>query len=367
LKVERKDHRRFMARALQLAKRGTGLTHPNPMVGAVVVREGRVVGEGWHHGPGQLHAEALALENAGPAAEGGTLYVNLEPCDHHGKTPPCTDSIIKAGILRVIAASVDPHPVVNGRGFRRLREAGIEVSSGLMRERAEELNRAFLYAAVCNRPYVTLKMAATLDGRIADLTGHSKWITGAAARREVHRLRAQADAIVVGVGTVLADDPQLNVRGVKGGKSPLRVILDPSLKTPLDSKLVRNAADGKTLIVVGGEVESGLRIPFEERGARFLELPAGSGMFRWTDLAGYLMDRGALHLLVEGGARTATWFLAQDAVRRLELFMAPMILGGNGLSSVLDLGVGSLGDAHRFELKRCRKIGGDAQITADAV
>jgi diaminohydroxyphosphoribosylaminopyrimidine deaminase/5-amino-6-(5-phosphoribosylamino)uracil reductase len=364
--VTTQDDSRFMVRALKLAEKGMGRTHPNPMVGAVVVKEGHIVGEGWHKGPGELHAEALALRNAGPEAEGGTLYVNLEPCDHHGRTPPCTENIIKARISRVIAACGDPHPLVNGKGFNRLMENGIDVISGVMRERAEELNRAFLHAAVRNGPYVTLKMASTLDGRIADSLGQSKWITGTDARLVVHKLRAQVDAILVGIGTVLADDPRLDVRDVRGSRNPFRVILDPSFQIPIDSQLVRNAADGKTLIVVDKDVDSGYREPFERMGVCFLALPAVSGMFRWHDLAGSMIDRDILHILVEGGARTATWFLAQSAVRRLELFVAPEFMGERGLSSVLDLSIKSLDDAVKFEFRQCRRIGKDVHIIADA-
>lgn len=360
------DDRRFMGRALNLAKKGVGRTHPNPMVGAVVVREGRVVGEGWHRGPGEPHAESLALGKAGAAAEGGTLYVNLEPCNHHGRTPPCTETIIRAGIRRVVAACMDRHPLVNGRGFERLKMGGIDVDHGLMREKAEELNRAFLHAALNKVPYVTLKMATTIDGRIADSKGQSRWITGTAARQSVHRLRAQVDAILIGAGTVLADDPRLDVRGVTSGRNPLRVILDPYLQTPLDSQLVRNATDGKTLVITGRKGLSGDKRLFEERGVRLISLPVKSGLFDWRDLAGSMMDRGVMHILVEGGARTCTWFLAQSAVRRLELYMAPKCLGETGIPSVLNLGVAGLEDAVMFEFRQCRRVGGDIHITADA-
>jgi diaminohydroxyphosphoribosylaminopyrimidine deaminase/5-amino-6-(5-phosphoribosylamino)uracil reductase len=337
------------------------------MVGAVVVREGRIVGEGWHKGAGELHAEASALRKAGSAAEGGTLYVNLEPCDHHGRTPPCTEAVIKARIARVVAACEDPHPLVSGRGFARLRKAGVEVVSGILKERAKELNRAFFHYADRNVPYVTLKMASTLDGRIADSSGRSKWITGDQARLAVHRLRAQADAVLVGVGTVLADNPRLDVRGIIGGRDPLRVVLDPFLKTPVDSRLVTNAKDGKTLIVVDGNAKPVDRDPFEQMGVRFLTLPGKEGVFQWPDLAGSMVDLDVLHILVEGGARTATWFLAQSAVSRMELFMAAKFLGEKGLSSILDLGIMALEDAVVFEFRWCRRIGGDVHIVADAM
>lgn len=355
-----------MARALQLAKRGIGRTHPNPMVGAVVVKKGRVLGEGWHQGPGKPHAEVLALKDAGPSAGGGTLYINLEPCDHYGRTPPCTEAILEAQIARVVVACEDPHHLVKGRGLKRLEKAGIDVKTGIMRDKAEELNRAFLHFARENVPYVTLKWASTLDGRIADASGQSRWITGVAARHVVHRLRAQVDAVLVGVGTVLADDPRLNVRGVRSRRQPLRVILDPGLQTPLDSRLVQEAMDGKTLIVVEESKTKKDRHPFEQKGVNFLALRGSSGFFRWPDLAGALVEQGVLHLLVEGGARTATWFLVQSSVRRVELFLAMKLLGDRGMPSVMDLGITGLEDAHNFEFRRCRSIGCDVHIVADA-
>lgn len=359
------DDKKFMARALQLARRGAGRTHPNPMVGAVVVKKGRVLGEGWHHGTGEPHAEVVALGNAGLAAKGGTLYVNLEPCDHHGRTPPCTEAVIKAQIASVVVAGEDPHPLVSGKGLKHLIKAGVKVKAGIMREQAEELNRAYLHYARQNVPYVTLKMASTLDGRIADISGHSKWITGNAARLAVHRLRAEADAVLVGVGTVLADNPRLSVRGVRSRKQPLRVILDPALRIPLDSQLVEEAEDGRTLVVVERSVSVPERRPFEEKGVRFLALQGVSGLFQWPDLAAALVELGVLHLQVEGGAKTATWFLTQSAVKRVELFMAMKLLGNKGIPSVMDLGITGLEDATVFEFRRCRSIGCDVHIVAD--
>jgi len=357
---------RFMKRALRLAGRGAGRTHPNPMVGAVVVGKGCVLGEGWHRGPGQPHAEAEALAKTGFRAEGGTLYVNLEPCDHYGKTPPCTEAILRSGIARVVVGCEDPHPLVNGKGIRRLRGQGVEVLTGIGRSEAEELNRAFLHFARWNEPYVTLKLAATLDGRTADSSGKSRWITGEKARRAVHRLRSRVDAVLVGSGTVVADDPMLTVRGIPGSRQPLRIVLDPELKTPVKARIVQSAVDGRTVLITGAKTDAGKRRSMEDRGVRLLTLPLPSGEFCWSDLAPEFVSLGVLHLLVEGGPRTATWFLAQSAVRRIEYFVAMKFLGETGLASVMDLGISGLPDAPEFDLRGCRKVGGDVQITADA-
>lgn len=355
----------FMRRALTLAARGMGKTHPNPMVGAVVVKNGRIVGEGWHRRPGEPHAEALAIREAGPSARGGTLFVNLEPCDHTGRTPPCTQAIIEAGIDHVIAACGDPHPLVNGRGFQALRRAGIRVTKGVQERRAEELNRAFLHFSREGTPYLTLKLAATLDGRIAAPNGDSRWITSEKARKSVHRLRAQADAILVGVGTVLADDPTLTVRGAGRNSQPLRIVLDPALKTPLDSTIVRENPDESTLLVVADDLPKNACLPFEERGVHLLRLPLEEGFFQWKEMAGSLLNLGILHVLAEGGGGTAAWLWRESAVNRMELFLAPGILGASGIPAVGDLGIKSLGEMPRMSINRISRVGGDLRITAD--
>ena len=245
----------FISRALTLAARGRGTTHPNPMVGAVIVKNGKVVGEGWHRRAGEPHAEVLAIEKAGELARGATLYVNLEPCSHHGRTGPCTEAVIGAGIVKVVSCTEDPHHLVAGKGFRRLRENGVETVVGEGREKALELNRAFFHYVLKGTPFVTLKLASTLDGRIAASDGSSKWITGEKARAAVHKMRSASDAVLVGIGTVLADNPRLTVRSagrsggmefVKGRRpQPLRVVLDPTLRTPVASWLIQQAQDGK--------------------------------------------------------------------------------------------------------------------------
>ncbi len=354
-----------MRRVLSLAARGRGTTHPNPMVGAVVVKNGRIVGEGWHRKPGEAHAETLALMEAGSAARGGILFVNLEPCDHTGRTGPCTKAIIDAGILSVIAACRDPHPLVNGKGFQTLRQAGIAVTVGPMEQQAEELNRAFLYYSKEGTPYVTLKLASTLDGRIAAPDGNSKWITGEKARGVVHRLRGQVDAILVGVGTILADDPTLTARGVGRKIQPLRIVLDPNLKTPLNSVVVRENLDDSTHLVISHDVPADRCRPYESKGVKLIRQANTGGFFPWKELAGALIEMGILHVLVEGGGKTAAWILREDAANRIELFLAPRIMGGSGVAVVGDAGVRYLKDTVPLSFSRIRRLGKDVQITAD--
>ncbi len=360
-----RDDKPFMRRALKLAARGAGTVHPNPMVGAVIVKDGKIVGEGWHQEPGELHAEILAIRDAGERSRGAHLYVNLEPCCHFGRTPPCVHSIAEAGIMRVVAACADPNPEVDGKGFEILKEAGIEVTVGLLEERAEELNRAFLYFVKSGFPYVTLKLASTLDGRIATHSGESRWITGERSRRSVHRLRARADAVLVGVETVLKDDPQLTVRGAGSGNQPGRIILDPSLRTPLEARLVEKAGDGRTLIVVGNDVSESRLEPYTEKGVRLIKLPIERGRFSWDQLSRGLVTQGIIHIMVEGGGRTAAWFVKQKCVQRFELYLAAVLLGEEGVPSVGSLNVRSLTEAPSFRIVRTRRLGNDIHVTAD--
>jgi diaminohydroxyphosphoribosylaminopyrimidine deaminase/5-amino-6-(5-phosphoribosylamino)uracil reductase len=361
------NDRRFMLRALKLAARGTGTVHPNPLVGAVIVKDGKTVGEGWHQKPGTPHAEILAIRNAGTRAKGAHLYVNLEPCSHFGRTPPCVDAIARAGIVRIVAGCGDPNPEVNGKGFEILRKAGLEVNVGLFEERAKELNRAFLHFVENGTPFVTLKLASTLDGRIATRSGESRWITGERSRRSVHRLRAQADAVLTGVGTVLKDDPRLTVRVSGTANQPVRIVLDPSLKTPVESNLVKGADDGRTLIVVGNGVPEHQIVPMAERGVRFIRLPVGKGWFSRAQLSEALVEQGIIHLMVEGGGRTAAWFVRQRSVQRFEIYFAPILLGEEGMPSMGSLEVGSLADAPSFSIVRSRRLGEDLHITADVM
>lgn len=332
----------FMARALELARRGEGWCSPNPMVGAVLVREGRggprVIGEGWHRRHGGPHAEIEALHAAKGPVKGAHLYINLEPCSHHGRTPPCADALIAAGIGRVTAAMTDPNPKVAGEGFAKLRRAGIRVEVGLMEAEARLLNERFIHWISTNRPYVLVKLAQTLDGRIADAQGRSRWITGEAARERVHRWRHDHDAVLVGVGTVLADDPSLDCRLDAGGpwRQPVRVIVDPRLRTPPDAKIIRTAKAQRILILASTEARARQRKLLERRGAEIISLkPLGSGLLSWPAMLKAMASQNIASVMVEGGAITAGHLLASGHWQRLAVFVAPNLLVGAGAQSSL--------------------------------
>jgi diaminohydroxyphosphoribosylaminopyrimidine deaminase/5-amino-6-(5-phosphoribosylamino)uracil reductase len=317
----------YMSRALELAENGWGQTAPNPMVGAVVVRDGEIVGEGFHARYGEAHAEVNALRAAGDRARGATLYVSLEPCAHVGKTPPCTGAIVAAGVSRVVAAVRDPSPIARG-GVETLRTAGILVDVGVEREHALELNAPFFHAHASDRPWVTLKLALSGDGAIADLSGTQRWITGAESRREVHRLRANADAIAVGVGTVLADDPSLTVRDVPPPRlAPRRVIFDARLRTPIAAHVVRSALDVPTIFVTSADVPAERRLALERAG---VEVLAADGL---QDALAALRGHGIRALFCEGGARLAGSMLGAGLVDRLAIFQSPMLIGPNRLGA----------------------------------
>ncbi len=321
---ERKE-RAWMRRALALAERGWGQTAPNPMVGAVVVRDGAIVGKGFHAKFGEAHAEVAALADAGDRARGATVYVTLEPCNHHGKTPPCVEALIAAGVARVVAAVRDPGRESAG-GAERLRAAGIEVEFGLEETAACELNAPFFFAAGgATRPWVTLKLAVSLDGAIAGVAGSPRWLTGEEARKHVHRLRAQSDAIAVGIGTALADDPQLTVRqGKRPRVPPLRVVFDRSARLPLASRLVRSAKRIPTLVMTD-QADAGAIRALEAKGVTVESAPDIGPKLE------VLRQRGVRSLLVEGGSILSGALLAAKAVDRLIIFQAPVVLGVGAL------------------------------------
>jgi diaminohydroxyphosphoribosylaminopyrimidine deaminase / 5-amino-6-(5-phosphoribosylamino)uracil reductase len=324
--------REHMRRALALAERGWGQTAPNPMVGAVIVANGRVVGEGFHTRFGDAHAEVVALREAGASAAGATLYVSLEPCAHHGKTPPCTDAIIHAGIGRVVAAVRDPSRTAGG-GFDRLRAAGVatDFSATEEREAAIELNAPFFHAQTSDRPWVTLKLAVSADDRIVNPAPNGRWITGHASRREVHRRRANSDAIAVGIGTVLADDPALTVRDVPAPRvAPWRVVFDSKARTPLDSILVRTARDVRTIVVVRPGTDKSAIVALATEG---VEVALAPGL---DDTLRGLRERGVRSLLLEGGARLAGAFLERSLVDRLIIFRSPTIVGASHALGAFD-------------------------------
>ena len=360
------DDQRFMFRALDLAARARGLTSPNPMVGAVIVRDGTVVGEGFHRAAGKPHAEIEALAAAGADAGGATLYVTLEPCVHHGRTPPCAPSVIEAGIRRVVVAIGDANPLVAGRGLAALREAGLDVVDGVLEAQAGALNRVFLSAMRSQRPHVTLKAAATLDGKIADVHGTSKWITGDAARAEAHRLRSEADALVVGIGTVLADDPSLTVR-LEGRwpREPFRVVLDSTARTPITSRLILGATPARALVAVGAEAPAARVRAIEATGAQVVRCPGTNARVSLAALLSELFARDVRGVLVEGGAEVAASFVDADFVDRVALFFAPLVLGGRAAPPVVG-GVGrELKRALALESLGVRRVGDDLFIEAD--
>ena len=313
-----------MRRALALAEQGRGRVHPNPMVGAVLVRGGRVVGEGFHRRFGQEHAEVEAIRAAGARARGSTLYVNLEPCSHWGKTPPCADAIVRAGVKRVVAAIQDPNPAVCGRGFRKLKKARLSVVSGILGSDARYLNRAFITWVTQKRPYVTLKVAASLDGRTATITGDSRWITGREARRVGHTVRAGVDAIAVGRATVQADNPSLTAHGM--GKNPIRIIFDSRLHSPLRSRVF--SKDAPTWCLATDHCVLKPMDQMKRRGAQvILCKPDAHHRVDVKDALRRLAARGITHLLVEGGLTLQQAFLKAGVVDDVVWFVAPMIIG----------------------------------------
>ncbi|RLJ71162.1 diaminohydroxyphosphoribosylaminopyrimidine deaminase [Hydrogenivirga caldilitoris] len=341
----------YMSLALSLARRRKGLTHPNPTVGCVVVREGEIVGLGYHERAGYPHAEVVALEQAGDRAEGATVYVTLEPCTHFGRTPPCTDALIRAKVKKVVVAVQDQNPMVRGKGIQKLQEAGIEVVTGVLEREAYELNEDFFTYVTKKRPYVTLKLAQTVDGKIATLSGDSKWISSPQSRRFAHRLRAEATAVLVGINTVLRDNPSLTVRHIPFERQPTRVVIDPELDIPIDSDLVRDGI-AQTLVVFSQ------RKPSKEEGL----LRLGVQLLHMeeidlTELLGELARRDILHLLVEGGAYTVSTFIREGLWDRLVLFQAPKLLGeGVSLSG---LGIERISDCLNLKLRKGYRLGED--------
>jgi len=315
-----------MQMALDLARLGVGRVNPNPLVGAVIVRDGRVIGQGYHGYYGGPHAEREALAACSEDPRGATMYVTLEPCCHYGKTPPCTEVVLASGISTVVIGSADPNPKVAGGGVSALREGGVTVIEGVLRERCDALNAAFFHYILGDTPYVALKYAMTADGKIATVTGASRWITGDVARAHVHATRHAYSAILVGVGTVLADDPLLTCR-LPERRNPLRVICDSGLRTPLNSQIVRTARDVPTVIVCAGRRVEDIA-PYEEAGCRVLDLPGLDGRVDLTRLMQVLHAEKISSVLVEGGAAVNYSFLAAGLVQKIQVYLAPKLFGG---------------------------------------
>ncbi len=357
---------RGMRRALQLAARARGRTAPNPMVGAVVVKHGRVVGEGYHHRAGEPHAEVHALRAAGAKARGATLYVTLEPCCHHGRTPPCTDAVIAAGIARVVAAMEDPDPRVGGQGLKTLRRAGIEVEVGLLEPEARRLNEAYLKHTTTGLPFVSLKAAMSLDGKIATVGGESQWITGEAARAYGHRLRSQHQAILTGVETVLADDPALTVRHTRGA-NPLRVVADSRGRTPTTARLL-TADPRPAIIAVTDRAPAARRRALAAAGADVWLLPAQGGHVDLEALLRRLAEGGVQSVLLEAGGTLTAAALAAGLVDRVYFFLAPCLLGGaTARTPVEGPGVARLAERHCLRNLQVRRVGEDLLIIGEVV
>ncbi len=347
-----------MRQAIELAAQGLGRVAPNPSVGCVIVKNGKIIGHARSADGGRPHAETQALAMAGKAAQGATVYATLEPCGHFGKTPPCVDALITAGVVRVVAACRDPYQK-NNRCLEKLQAAGIEVTLGVCEKEALALNEGFFKRVELNRPLVTAKLATTLDGRIATRTGESKWITGEQARAKAHEFRASHDAVLVGVGTVLADDPMLDVRLPGHDFQPLRIVIDRALKTPADSRLVKSAANENVWFICGEKTDAEKRKRLEGAGAKLLPLETQNGMFNPAALLGLLAEQGLTRLLVEGGGVTITNFLKAKLVDRLLWFRAPKLAGGDGLPAFHSLGVETMAAMPEFTLEDRMALGDD--------
>jgi diaminohydroxyphosphoribosylaminopyrimidine deaminase/5-amino-6-(5-phosphoribosylamino)uracil reductase len=364
-----RDHERYLRRCLELARRAEGATSPNPMVGAVVVRAGRIVAEAFHRRAGGPHAEAAALRRAGKASRGATLYVNLEPCCHHGRTPPCVDAILASGVRRVVACHLDPFPLVKGRGFAALRRAGIEVIAGPLRREATRLNERYLTCVTRGRPFVIVKAAMSLDGKIATSGGESRWISSAQSRRVAHRLRATCDAVMIGINTALADDPLLNVRAGATRRQPRRVVIDSRLRLDPRGRLLRarrGGARGAVLIYAGGRAPRTRAERLERLGATVVRVREGSD--GRLDLGAVMRDlatRRISSVLIEGGGELIGSALESRLVDKVCCFIAPLIVGGrDAVGMAGGRGASRLRQALRLREMSARRIGPDLLVEA---
>lgn len=352
----------YMKRAIQLAKKGQGFTNPNPMVGAVIVKDGRIIGEGYHKKYKELHAERNAIASLKEDAKGSTMYVTLEPCCHYGKTPPCTEAIIENGISKVVIGSRDPNPLVAGKGVKILREHGIEVVCDFLKEECDKLNPVFFHYIITKKPYVTMKYAMTCDGKIATKNNDSKWITGENSRNEVHKMRHNNMGIVAGIGTVLADNPMLNVR-IEGLKSPIRIICDSNLRIPMESEIVKTANKYKTIIAyVNGDSDKINAL--EKEGFILQKFSSKDGKVDLNELMQYLGEQNIDSIFVEGGANLNDSFMREGLVNRLEVFVAPKVFGGADARSPIEgMGVDFVSEAKEFSLENVRRIDEDILLS----
>ena len=355
------DDQKWMKRALRLAEKGRGRTSPNPMVGAVVVKEGRVIGEGYHVKAGGDHAEIIALRQAGEEARGATLYLNLEPCTHYGRTPPCAPAVIQTGVNRVVIGMEDPNPLVRGRGVKQLRTAGLEVEVGIHEKECQRLNEAFCKYILKREPFIILKVAATLDGKVADRKGDSKWISGETSRRFVHRLRDEVDGVIVGIGTVLKDDPMLTAR-VRGGRDPYRIILDSRLRIPEGAK-VTEISPSKTIIATTEAAPKDKIERLESKKVRVLVLNSKEGKINLRACISKLGEMEMMSLLVEGGSQVNGAFIDEDLVDKLLLFLSPKLMGDSQALGIFGgKRVTYLKEAIALREVRTKRIGEDILI-----
>lgn len=355
----------YMRLAIELAANTNGQTSPNPLVGAVVVKENQIVGMGAHLKAGEAHAEVHAIKMAGEKAKDATIYVTLEPCSHFGRTPPCADLLIKSEVKRVVIASTDPNPLVAGQGIERLRKAGIEVDVGILREEAEGLNEVFFHYISTGMPYITLKSATSLDGKIATVSGESKWITSEESRLDVHKYRHQHDGILVGINTILKDDPELTTRLPLGGKNPIRIVLDTNLRTPLDAKLV-NDNKAPTWIIVGQNVATEKIKAMQEKYAEVIEMP--STVLDTLDVLKVLGEKGITSLFVEGGSQINGSFIKAKAINQVITYIAPKIIGGaSAPTSIGGAGFEKINDCLALQIKSVETIGADIKIISKPI
>lgn len=355
--------KKYMEQALTIAQYAIGRTSPNPMVGAVIVHKGRVVGQGWHRQAGTPHAEIHALRQAGELAHGATMYVTLEPCSHHGRTGPCVDAVIAAGIKKVVVAMQDPNPVVAGRGIKKLRAASIEVIEGVLAAEAAQLNEVFIKWISTQRPFVVLKSAMSLDGKIAAYTGHSQWITGTVARERVHQLRDCCDGILVGIGTVLADNPSLTTRLEYPGKNPLRIVVDSKARISLEAQVITDGLP--TIVAVTSQAPHDKVETLRAAGVQVLLIDSKQGRVDLSQLFTTLGQQGITSILVEGGASINATLLEENLVDKVQWFIAPKIIGGTEAPGpVGGRGVADVNHANLFEDIKMETVGEDILISA---
>jgi len=354
------DDHRYMSLALHLAEQGLYSTDPNPRVGCAIVVDGEIVGQGWHRAAGEAHAEVHALQQADERAKGATAYVTLEPCSHHGRTPPCADALIAAGVARVVVAMPDPSPKVAGQGLERLKAAGIEVAVGLMQQQAEQLNPGFISRFKRGRPYVRCKLAMSLDGRTAMASGESKWISSAVSRLDVQRLRARSSVIVTGIGTVLADDPRMNARLEFDIKQPDRVVVDTNLRMPVGAAML--SQQGVTWLANDSQDQQ-IRSGLEQAGARLLDVTAQNGHINLTALLSALQDLEYNEVLLESGPSLSGAFMQAGLIDELIVYMAPHLMGHGGNALLHLPGIESMQDRIALQMTELKQIGDDLRLT----